>query len=88
MTEVRRMSNDGSIKTQKKENNDGRGKLQSYGMPLVIFATTAILLGASWLLWITGNEKAQGASIALVGFAASHLVKETQQLLKTWSREE
>lgn len=82
------MSNDDSVKNQKNENNDGRGKLQSYGMPLVIFAATVFLLGASWLLWITGNEKAQGAAIALVGVAASHLVKETQQLLKTWSREE
>lgn len=82
------MSNDNSVEPQKKENNGGQGRLQSYGAPLVIFATTAILLCASWLLWITGNEKAQGAAIALVGVAASHLVKEAQQLLKSWLREE
>jgi hypothetical protein len=88
MTKVRRMSNDDSVEPQKKENNGGHGKLQSYGAPLVIFATTAILPCASWPLWITGKEKAQGAAIALVGVAASHLVKEAQQLLKSWLREE
>jgi hypothetical protein len=59
-------------------------KLQKYGAPLVIFASAAVLLCASWLLWITGDQKAQGAAVALVGVAASHLVKEAQQLLKSW----
>lgn len=65
-------------------NNGGDGKLKKYGAPLVIFASAGVLLCASWLLWITGDQKAEGAAVTLVGVAASHLVKEAQQLLKSW----
>jgi hypothetical protein len=58
--------------------------LKKYGAPIVIFASAAILLLAAWVLWITHNEKAQGAAITLVGVVAAHLVKEVQQLLRSW----
>lgn len=66
-----------------------RGKLsemQKYGAPLVLFASAVLLLFASWLLWETHDNRAQGAAIALVGVVASHLIKEVQELLKAWMR--
>jgi hypothetical protein len=67
--------------------NAGNGEssnLKKYGAPGIIFATAILLLAAAWLLWITGDTRAQGAAITLIGVAASHLVKEVQQLMKSW----
>ena len=37
---------------------------------------------AAWLLWIIHILRAQGAAVALVGVATSHLVKEVQELVR------
>jgi hypothetical protein len=68
--------------------SDSAAGLKKYGAPIVIFASAAILLVAAWVLWITHNEKAQGAAITLVGVVAAHLVKEVQQLLRSWLRDD
>ena len=68
--------------------NDGTDGLKKIGAPTVIFASVVLLLLVAWVLWITRNEKAQGAAITLVGVAASHLVKEVQQLLRSWLRDD
>ncbi len=64
--------------------NDRADGLKKVGAPLVIFVSAASLVLVAWALWDTHNEKAQGAAITLVGVAASHLIKETQQLLRSW----
>jgi|HubBroStandDraft_6_1064221.scaffolds.fasta_scaffold2162489_2 hypothetical protein len=64
--------------------NDRADRPKMVGPLIVIFGSTAILLLAAWGLWITHDEKAQGAAITLAGVAASHLIKEVQQLLKSW----
>jgi hypothetical protein len=61
-------------------------KLKKFGAPALIFLSAVILFVVAWLLWITNNTKAQGAAIALVGFVASHLVKEVQELVRFWLR--
>jgi hypothetical protein len=59
-------------------------RLKSWGASIFIFLSAAVLLVVAWLLWITHNLRAQGAAIALVGVAATHLVKEVQELLRFW----
>jgi len=68
--------------------NDKADRPKMFGPLAVIFGSTAFLLLAAWGLWITHNEKAQGAAITLVGVAAGHLVKEVQQLLRAWLRDD
>jgi hypothetical protein len=68
--------------------NDRADRPKIVGPLIAIFGSTAFLLLAAWVLWITHNEKAQGAAITLVGVAASHLVKEVQQLLRSWLRDD
>jgi hypothetical protein len=68
--------------------SDSSDGLRKYGSPIVIFASAVVLLVAAWVLWITHNEKAQGAAITLVGVVAAHLVKEVQQLLRSWLRDD
>lgn len=68
--------------------NDRTDRLKKYGAPTVIFGSALLILLAALVLWISNNEKAQGAAIALVGVAASHLVKEVQQLLRSWLRDD
>lgn len=68
-----------------KDRADG---LKRYGAPLTIFASAAALFLTAWALWFTHNEKAQGAAITLVGVMASHLIKEVQQLLRWWQRDD
>jgi hypothetical protein len=66
---------------------DNRGEvsnLKRYGAPAIIFASAILLLGVAWLLWATDDVKAQGAAITLIGVVAGHLVKEVQQLMKSW----
>ena len=62
----------------------GITRLKKYGAPGVIFLSSTVLLIVAWLLWITHNLRAQGAAITLVGLAATHLVKEVQELLRFW----
>jgi len=59
-------------------------KRKTYGASAAVFATAILLFGAAWLLWVTDDMRAQGAAITLVGVAASHLVKEVQELIKSW----
>lgn len=69
------------------ENNPGppaADNLKRYGAPVMIFASAGLLLAAAWLLWATDDMRAQGAAITLIGVVATHLVKEVQQLLKSW----
>jgi hypothetical protein len=61
--------------------------LKKLGAPVLILLSAAVLLVVAWLLWITHNLKAQGAAIALVGVAATHLVKEVQELLRFWLKD-
>ena len=61
--------------------------LKKLGEPVLILLSAAVLLVVAWLLWITHNLKAQGAAIALVGVAATHLVKEVQELLRFWLKD-
>jgi hypothetical protein len=68
--------------------NDRADGLKKMGAPLIIFASAAALFLAAWALWFTHNEKAQGAAITLIGVMASHLIKEVQQLLRSWLRED
>lgn len=60
------------------------GKLQQWGAPILIFISSAALIGFALFLWQTHNGRAQGAAIALVGVTATHLVKEIQELLRAW----
>jgi len=62
-------------------------QLKKWGAPVLILLSAAVLLVVAWLLWITHNLRAQGAAITLVGVAASHLVKEVQQLLRFWLKD-
>jgi hypothetical protein len=61
-------------------------RLQKYGAPATIFLSSAVLIVVAWLLWITHDMRAQGAAITLVGVVATHLVKEVQDLLKSWQK--
>lgn len=62
-----------------------RSWLETYGMPiLLIFLAAVVLIAVAWFLWDTKNPKAQGAALALVGVIASHLVKEVQELVRSW----
>lgn len=55
------------------------------GRILMLIFGTAVLIGiAALLLWLTRDDKAQGAAIALIGAGGTHLIKETQLVLKTW----
>jgi hypothetical protein len=60
------------------------GWLEKWGAPVLIILTAAGLILVAWFLWRTNNPKAQGAALALVGVVASHLVKETQELVRFW----
>jgi hypothetical protein len=68
--------------------NDRADGLKKIGAPLIIFASAAILFLVAWALWFTHNEKAQGAAITLIGVMASHLIKEIQELLRSWLRDD
>jgi hypothetical protein len=68
--------------------NDRADGLEGVWAPIVIFASAAVLFLVAWALWFTHNEKAQGAAITLVGVMATHLVKEIQQLLRSWLRDD
>ena len=48
----------------------------------LMLATVIIILAVALVLWLTNDPKAQGAAITLVGAAATHLIRETQDLLK------
>jgi hypothetical protein len=61
--------------------------VQKYGAPALAFATAAALLLIAWLLWQSEDPGARGASLAIVGAAAIHLVKEVQEVVKFWLRE-
>jgi len=52
---------------------------------LLVAATTLLLMAAAVILWKTGDDTAQGTSLALVGAATTHLLKETGTLLRKWS---
>lgn len=52
----------------------------------LIFLTFMFLMALSAALWLVPDPKAKGAAIALAGGAATHLMKETQQIL-AWMRE-
>jgi hypothetical protein len=67
-------------------NGENNKALKKYGAPALIFLSAAILLVVAWLLWITHDMRAQGAAITLVGVVAAHLVKEIQELLRSWLR--
>jgi hypothetical protein len=68
--------------------NDRDDGLKNAWAPIVVFASAAVLFLVAWALWFTHNEKAQGAAITLVGVMATHLVKEIQQLLRSWLRDD
>jgi hypothetical protein len=54
---------------------------------LMIFGTATLLFVVSLVLWLTNNPGARGAAISLVGIAAIHLIKETQELLRSWQKD-
>jgi hypothetical protein len=66
------------------DGNNPRGKLEILGAPLIMFATVAVILVVALWLWSTGDERAEGAALSLIAMAATHLVKETQELLRSW----
>jgi len=72
---------------KKKDAGQEVPRLESWGAPILISFSTAVLLVVAWLLWITHNLRAQGAAIALVGAATSHLVKEVQELVRFWLKD-
>jgi hypothetical protein len=51
---------------------------------VIILLTTAVILGVAifLLVWQGGGDKAQGAAYALIGAAATHLLKDTHDLLR------
>jgi hypothetical protein len=49
---------------------------------IVMFGTAIIIFAAAGLLWCTGDEKARGASVALVAAGSAHLIKEATGLIK------
>jgi len=49
---------------------------------IVMFGTATIIFVVAGLLWWTGDEKAQGAAVALVAAASAHLIKEATGLIK------
>jgi hypothetical protein len=69
-----------------KSDQSGIGWLEKWGPLGLPLLTAAGLILVAWYLWRTTNPQAQGAALALVGVVASHLVKETQELVRFWLR--
>jgi hypothetical protein len=61
-----------------------RNRLQAWGAPGIMLGTVLLILVVALVLWRAGGERGQGAALSLIGAAITHMIKETQEILKVW----
>lgn len=57
---------------------------EKFGAAAFAVITTAVVVAIAWWLWTNGGDRGQGAAYALAGAAATHLMKETREILNQW----